>query len=342
VVRLDRFRVGESDIALTMALRDGVYQTRVTGQRLDLRPILGDTSLGDDEAASSGGEVEAEEKPLGVAVDIDAAIDTVLFPKTPQVSEFRGLIGHDGTRVTRMDLTGKIGVEPVWIDYVGGPLSSRFQIGSEDAGSVLAELDILETIHGGELDISGVVEGEGADERTTMLLEIRNFEMRDAPLLARLLSATSPTGLGDVLQGKGVRFERLSATITLREGQTRIDDAMVFGSALGLTVSGTVSTKAREIDLEGVVIPIYELNEFISSIPVLGDIIAGGKGEGILAADYRISGSLDRPSITVNPLTVLTPGIFKPFVRAFGEAVERGGEEAASTESSIAPQDPGR
>jgi hypothetical protein len=65
------------------------------------------------------------------------------------------------------------------------------------------------------------------------------------------------------------------------------------------------------VDLSGSLVPIYGLNSFLGSVPILGDILVSKKGEGIFGLTYAMKGNLNEPSISVNPLSVLTPGIFR-------------------------------
>ena len=57
--------------------------------------------------------------------------------------------------------------------------------------------------------------------------------------------------------------------------------------------------------------PIYALNSALGNAPIIGDILVGKKGEGLLAFSYRVSGETGNPSVFVNPLSALTPGIFR-------------------------------
>ncbi|MBU6234951.1 MAG: hypothetical protein KGQ41_03825, partial [Alphaproteobacteria bacterium] len=63
---------------------------------------------------------------------------------------------------------------------------------------------------------------------------------------------------------------------------------------------------------QGTAIPMSEINGLISSIPLVGDILTGGnKNSGIFAATYTMKGNSADPSVSVNPLSVLTPGILR-------------------------------
>jgi len=46
-------------------------------------------------------------------------------------------------------------------------------------------------------------------------------------------------------------------------------------------------------------------------LPLLGDLLASKKGEGILSATYSATGNMEQPTISTNPLAMLAPGIFR-------------------------------
>jgi hypothetical protein len=53
------------------------------------------------------------------------------------------------------------------------------------------------------------------------------------------------------------------------------------------------------------------LEKMPSNIPVLGVLISGGQHEGIFALNYRLTGAISSPVITVNPLSALAPGLMR-------------------------------
>ena len=50
---------------------------------------------------------------------------------------------------------------------------------------------------------------------------------------------------------------------------------------------------------------------------MIGTVLSGG-ADGIFAATFRVSGSLDDPDVAVNPLSVLTPGLVRRLLTGFG------------------------
>ena len=75
---------------------------------------------------------------------------------------------------------------------------------------------------------------------------------------------------------------------------------------------GNLFRNADVLDLEGTMIPAYALNSVFGHIPLLGEIFTGGeKGGGVFAATYRMTGPIEEPMVSVNPLSALAPGILR-------------------------------
>ena len=49
----------------------------------------------------------------------------------------------------------------------------------------------------------------------------------------------------------------------------------------------------------------------LSDIPLLGNLLTSKPGEGIIGLTYAVRGDLDQPEISVNPLSLMTPGILR-------------------------------
>ena len=65
--------------------------------------------------------------------------------------------------------------------------------------------------------------------------------------------------------------------------------------------------------------PAYGLNSFLGKIPLVGTILSGKDGT-VFAANYSISGNVSDPSVSINPLSALSPNSLKDlWQRNFGE-----------------------
>ncbi|MGH6853764.1 MAG: hypothetical protein ACREDJ_11350, partial [Methylocella sp.] len=46
-------------------------------------------------------------------------------------------------------------------------------------------------------------------------------------------------------------------------------------------------------------------------LPVVGLILGGGSNEGLIGVNYRITGLASAPTLNINPLSAIAPGIFR-------------------------------
>ena len=139
-------------------------------------------------------------------------------------------------------------------------------------------------------------------------VSVKGAAVRGAPILAQILTIISPMSMVERLSGQGLVFSTLEAGVKAHNDTITLSHGQATNMALGITFEGTIDQKNRVLDIGGHVIPAYLLNSLVGKIPFVGEIIAGGKGQGIVSAAYHVSGSFDAPKTSVNPFSVLTPG----------------------------------
>jgi hypothetical protein len=182
---------------------------------------------------------------------------------------------------------------------------------ADDAGSVLRAMDWVDTIEGGQLEVRGVSPAPLPKGPLTASVEAVNYRLVNAPLLASLLSAALLTGIGDLLSGDGIGFNRFTGDFMLEDGVMRTDLLRAYGPGLGITIKGKADFEAETVDVGGTLVPAYTVNRILGSIPILGPILTGGEGGGVIGVVYSMQGPLDDPDIDVNPLSALAPGFLR-------------------------------
>jgi hypothetical protein len=116
-------------------------------------------------------------------------------------------------------------------------------------------------------------------------------------------------------------FSDLDIPFTQHEGVITLKDGRVHGTALGFTASGKIFTYAEVMDVEGTLVPAYAINSALGNIPFIGGLFSGGeKGGGVFAATYKMTGPIEKPKVTVNPLSVLAPGFLRKLFGIFDGA----------------------
>ncbi|MFK7839852.1 MAG: hypothetical protein AB8B83_05920, partial [Bdellovibrionales bacterium] len=76
-----------------------------------------------------------------------------------------------------------------------------------------------------------------------------------------------------------------------------------------LTFEGSYDSGTMGVDLSGTIIPLSGLNNMLKDIPLVGNILGGSSG--LFAATYTMKGQGKDAQVTVNPLSVLAPGILR-------------------------------
>lgn len=261
----------------------------VTGGRLDLRNL---PEFGSGKGGNGGGT------PITARLDRVQVTETIaLHGLTGEFSTAGGFKGSFGARLNgAAALRG--GVAPV-------KTGTAIRITSDDAGGVLAASGIFSTARGGALDLQLVPQGpKGVYEG---IATARNFRVRDAPVLAALLSAISVVGILEQLNGEGLVFSSGEAAFRLSPAGVEVRRGSAVGLSMGVSMAGTFDSRTKALNMQGVISPIYLLNG-------IGAILTR-QGEGVFGFNYRITGTSTKPSVSVNPLSLLTPGMFREIFR---------------------------
>lgn len=198
----------------------------------------------------------------------------------------------------------------------------RLTVKSRDMGAVLRALDIDSNIEGGELEIEGATESPDPASPIKGYIEADTIRVYEAPILAKLLTFASLTGIVESLGGEGLVFDRVTGDFVLDGDRLSTELLRVYGTSLGITAEGNIDLDSSRINMQGTVVPAYFLNRVIGWIPIIGNILIGGEGEGLIAFTYSVEGPSDDPDVSVNPLAALTPGFLRGVFNVFDEDEE--------------------
>jgi hypothetical protein len=120
-------------------------------------------------------------------------------------------------------------------------------------------------------------------------------------------------GLLQQMEDEGIHFETITGSGKIRRNGIQVDQLSAVGASMGLTLNGWYEPKAKTVDFEGVITPIYIVNGAFQAI--LGKLFGREKGEGLFGFTYTIKGNADAPKVAVNPLSILAPGVFREIFR---------------------------
>jgi hypothetical protein len=297
---VEDFRLADSKAAIRYALDgSGGYDIAIEAGRLDLDALFGEDRDEKETSERFVAILRADQLKIKGIELTDVQADGAHAPEGWRSASAIGTL-PDGGKVV-LELTGE-----------GENGDRRLEVRSDNAGALIEALDLGQRVEGGSLSLSARLEARDpvfADGR----FEISDFVLQDAPLLARLLTLASLNGIGNLLGGTGIQMDHLLLPFAYEDQNLTLTDGLLRGSEIGLTIKGEVALDEESIDLEGTIIPIYTLNRLLGQVPVIGRILTGADGRGAFAATYTIEGPNDNPTVFVNPLAILTPGLIRDF-----------------------------
>lgn len=290
----DRVRVGgwlDAPVTLT-ARQGGSPAIALNGGSFDLsRADLGGSGGG-------GGGGGGAHGPISLALDrLQVSQGIALTGVRGQVDAGRGVTGRITARVN--------GGTPVSATMVAGQRGTAVRILSDDAGGVFRDAGLLKMARGGALDLT--LTPTGAPGTYDGTLGVEGTRVKDAPAMAELLSAISVVGLLEQLDGQGIPFDEVRASFRLDPRQVTLYRSSAVGASLGISLDGVYDLGSKRMDMQGVLSPVYILNG-------IGSIFTR-RGEGLFGFNFRLTGPSAAPKVQVNPLSILTPGMFREIFR---------------------------
>lgn len=221
------------------------------------------------------------------------------------------LFSHNGKQIDSMEFfaSSKTGEHRVSLERNQGGIQNLLAK-SDDGGAVMQALFGFDGIDAGLLTVRGTMAAT-AEETTNISLNLQDFQLKETPVAAQILSLGSLKGFSDTLLGDGIAFNTLELPIQSRDGKIYIREARATGPAMGVTLGGDVDLTARVLKLEGVLAPAYTLNSMFRALPIVGNILVPREGEGVFGLTYSIEGHFDEMQVSVNPLSAFTPGVLR-------------------------------
>lgn len=275
---------------------------RGAGRPLDVQIAGGTLDLRD--AGFGGGSGAGTTGSGGAGGGFDVALDRLQVTQSLALHDFRGQFtqsgGFNGTFEGLVN-----GAAPVQGTLVPIQGRSGVRIQSGDAGAVLRAAGFLRNAYGGAMRLTLTPAG-GAGSFDGALVA-QNLRVRNLPVLARLLDAISVVGLLTQLDGQGLLFTDIEAQFRMQPNAIIVTQSSAVGPSMGLSLDGVFRPEPGIMDFQGVISPIYLING-------IGSFLTR-PGEGLIGFNFNLAGSVDNPQVSVNPLSALTPGMFREIFR---------------------------
>lgn len=305
--------------------RNGVYVINVNGRAVDLRSAI-KHYFSDSEAAS---ETESSER-----VELSVTAEKAIGFHSETVSPFRMTYSGVGSTLLSLSVEGTTrSGQPVRANGATQNGVTRVNLTSGDAGATGRIVDIYDKIQGGKLSVTLNRSNDGPYLGS---VSVDDFAIVGEERLESIVSSKPQGGqslneaINHDLNVTRAEFQRGFARIDKGRGYLRISDGVVRGPEIGSTFQGTVYDANGNIDITGTFMPLYGVNRLFGEIPIVGAILGNGRDRGLIGITYRLSGKFEDPKLSINPISMIAPGIFRSM---FQFTQGRGGAADTTTPS---------
>lgn len=317
-----KFSIGTlTDMSIDAQRRnDGVMQVRAEGPSYDAREFFHTLISADQLTDSAKAETDSASN-----IDLTAKIGRLVGYDNSYATDVDVSLTKRGGELVALNGRGLLsGQKPIKVELQDNNGSRVLTANADDAGTAFRLIGFYRSLQGGTASLR--VNMDAGAVTKTGTLRVRDFAVVGDAVVADVLSDPSSTAvLGQHQQDakRKIVFRRLRAPFIAGAGKFQLDDAYVNGPELGATLRGTIDFNKRKLDLGGTYVPLYGLNSALGAVPVLGRVLVGRQGEGVVGITFAIKGKLDDPTVLVNPMSVMTPGIFRQ-IFDFNSGLPRG------------------
>lgn len=295
-IYFDEVKLQGTDLKAEASDVDGIWKVRAWGKSFNAESLIRDLLDGQDgqnlnkpfKISLKLDEMWLSEKGNVQNVDLNLSLD-----KNKQIY---GLVTADATTGEKFKIT------------IGKTLNGKTKIvvESDNAGAFLNAFDLSSNIRKGALRGYAYMDKDFNFEGKILM---KDFTLVKAETLSQVLKIASLTGILGLLQGEGLDFDMALIPFSYSNKTLSIEDAHASGFSLGITAEGYL--KNEYVNMEGTIVPAYAVNSFFGKLPLIGHLFTSEDGGGLISFKYYVEGETQKPKITVNPLSALTPGMVR-------------------------------
>ena len=268
----------------------------------------------------AGARPDAKDKPP-TDLDLDLQLGAVIGFNGETLRNLDLKLSRRGGQIRSFGMNAKLGRDA----QLNGDLRRKPAGGNvlyfetRDAGALFRFTDSYARMNGGRMWVAmDAPTGKPGAARRPARYQ-RFLHPRRSGARARRFRRTGNDG-----QREGVKFSRMRAEFTRMPGRLEIREGVVQGN-IGATIDGQIDYIGDEVHLRGSFVPLYQLNNMLGQIPIVG-IFLGGGNEGLLGVTYEVVGPPNAPRLNVNPLSAVAPGLLRKLFEFRNAPSDRGFE----------------
>ena len=170
---------------------------------------------------------------------------------------------------------------------------------TSDGGKLLSALGFTQNIKSGEMNININFLNDGYNHYEGQI-KSKKFSFINAPGIINSLSVLSFSGIGSIISGEGVFFDKGQVNIKVKNKIFNFDKLYLSSESLAIAAKGNLNLQKKSMNLTGSVAPIKLISRILSVVPAVGELLTGLKKQGLIAGQFKMQGQIENPEIKLN------------------------------------------
>ena len=258
------------------------------------------------------GQETKKNKLQNINKEIEIDLSSVIAPLSEKLKNFKLIGSIKNGKFVKISSKGDFGNN----NFLDITLKSDkknekkyLEIYSDIARPLLTEYNFFKGLSGGNLLFSSVIDKNSSNSK----LRIENFKVINAPGMVKLLSLADLGGLADLAEGDGITFDFLEINMEKKNETLKLNEILALGPSISVLMEGYQDSSVTS--LRGTLVPAKTLNNLISKIPVIGNIVIPKEvGEGLFGISFKMKGPPGNIKTTINPIKTITPRFIQKII----------------------------
>ena len=249
-------------------------------------------------------EKESKSNIINKNFTLNVNLDELILDQNYKLNNLKGDLSFDNQKIINGNLIGFFSENEKMKFTVKTKGQEKITtLFLDQAEPIVSRYKFIKGFNRGTLDFYSSKNGD----LSTSTLKIYDFNLKELPVLTKILTLASLQGIADILTGEGISLDEFEMNFTNKKNLMKIEEIYAIGPAISILMRGYIE-KNKIVSLRGTLVPATTINKAIGSIPVLGQILVGSKtGEGVFGVSFKIKGPPKNLETTVNPIKTLTP-----------------------------------
>jgi hypothetical protein len=292
--------------AVSVKRAKGNFDVSISGSVVDMRPVV--TKIRGGGKSGSGAKRGGDDTSNAT---VRGKLDRMIGFNDQTLSNVSFLFSSRGGNISTADFSGSTESGQAVVSEMNA--GDTISITSGDAGAIIRFMNLYDNMRGGLLNLRLKAQGDA----WTGAIDLRNFALVNEAKLQSLVATPDQEGRSlntatkKNIDVNAAKFQRGFASLLYRNGAFAIENGVVRGEQIGATFQGTVRDAKGNMEMTGTFMPAYGLNRLFGELPLIGAILGNGRDRGLLGITFKLEGPFEKPRLTVNPLSLIAPGIFR-------------------------------